>query len=147
MASTFSDFSSKIAVSITKINAKFLISLSFFNNIQIGPLNVFNNRYFEGLLICCFNYTYGNIKNGSELCCSPTSLSSNNLKPIARMWRLSNQYRLKHPASADRLRKFSELRLVEKFAWIKRIWPQMLEWHTSLRSGLLKRSGLILRFT
>ena len=80
MTSALSNNLGKIALSISKFLNQLIVTSSFFNLIEVGALNIFNDGQFQRVSIGCFNNDSGHFVNCRHLSRSPSSLAGNQLE-------------------------------------------------------------------
>ena len=118
------------------IVAQAAVGLRFLDRVQIFALDVLDEGHFEQLVVGDVANRDGDFEEAGALGRAPTALAGDDLVVRARA---TDENRLNHPVTADRLCEFFEPRLVERHARLARIRDEQIEVELE-RARLIRRA-------
>ena len=135
MASALSDDIAEIGLGVVIIINQLLVALCLFNRIEIGPLDVFDDRQFKSLLVINITNDDGNLVEGCSLGSPPTAFTGNDFLPgTAGIFTLdrTNQNWLDNSVLGNRPREISQMLLNKIPPRIVCIGADMFNWHLAV---------------
>ena len=96
---------------------------SFFDRVEISPLNVLDQSDFEHLLVVHLPDHHRNLVEPRSLRSSPAAFAGNDLKSVRIVRIRANKKRLNDPVPIDRGRELGEVVIVEVSSRLPSGWP------------------------
>ncbi|MDR7145917.1 hypothetical protein J2X43_004126 [Rhizobium sp. BE258] len=127
MAAALADDFAKIILCISVFRNQLLIAERFFKRIEIGTLNVFNDRNFQRGLIVNIAHQHRDFYQPGKLRGAPASFAGYNLKPA--FGGCANDDRLNDTVLANRARKVMKLAIIEKPTRVARVAANKFDWN------------------
>ena len=121
MAAALADDVRDVVLAVTVLVGQRLIAGRLFQRIQIGALDVFDDRKFKRFGVGDFEHDDRHFVQARALRGAPSPLAGDDLELLAAVRRRPHHDRLNDAALADRLRQFVELGIGEDAARVARI--------------------------
>ena len=141
MRAAFADHLAQIGLCIVKFRHQTLVTCGFFDRIEVGALDILDNRHFKRIAVAGFDDNDRHFVQSGPLCGPPAAFTGDDFKHIGQACLLAHDNRLDNAFFTDRVGQFLEIDLGKGLAGIARIGAEKLG--RNLAGSCPARIGLV----